>query len=52
MEYSIMKELSEIEKKFGVEAYNRILKVFGRMSMKIDELTKSRNKWKEIAKGK
>jgi hypothetical protein len=52
MEYNITKELKEIESKLGIEAYNKILAVFGRMSMKIDEITKSRNKWKEKALGK
>ncbi len=42
----IPKQLKEIEKKFGIEAYNRLLDIFTKQYLKIEELTKSRDLWK------
>lgn len=38
--------LKKFEKKFGFDAYNEILKEFGKMAQRIEELKQSRNKWK------
>lgn len=43
----IGKLFKEFEKKFGFECYESIKEILGKQHMKIEELTKSREKWKE-----
>lgn len=42
-----IKELKEIEDKFGIEAYNNITNIIWKMQLKINDLVISRNNWKE-----
>ena len=41
------KLFKEFEKKFGFECYNSLKDIMARLYMRIEELTKSRNNWKE-----
>jgi len=43
---TIAKQLKELEKKWGIEAWNDILDLLGKQQLKIEELTKSRENWK------
>ena len=42
----IKKEIKEIENKFGIEAYNRVLNIYAYQFNKIKELEKSRDNWR------
>lgn len=42
----IKKEFKKFEKKFGFECYEAIKKIMGSMYQKIEELTLSRENWK------
>ena len=42
----IYDNLKIIERKWGIEAYNDLLKVFGSQEQRIEEIKKSREKWR------
>ena len=44
---NIYKQLKEIEKKWGIEAWNEILYFFGTLHDKIKDLEKSRDNWRK-----
>jgi len=44
---AIPQQLKELEKKFGITAYNELLDIFAKQYMKIEELIKSRDNWKK-----
>lgn len=46
MEESI-KIIKKLEKKWGIEAWNDLMKVFYTYQRKIEDLTKSRDLWKK-----
>lgn len=45
-EKSIPKQLKEIERKFGIQAYNELLDIFSKLFSRIQELEESRENWK------
>lgn len=47
MNKEIIKELKEIEKKLGIEAYNSLLDIFARMQNRIEDLIKARDNWRD-----
>lgn len=44
---ALYKHLKIIEKKFGIEAYNEIVKLLGSQEQRISEIKKSREHWKD-----
>jgi hypothetical protein len=47
-----LKLLREFEKKFGFEAYEGIKEILSKLYLKVQELKKSRDKWREKYYGK
>ena len=47
MDKTIYKQLKQIEKAWGVEAYNELCNVIWKQQMKIERLEKSRKLWRE-----
>ena len=46
MEKEIFKTLKKLEEKWGIEAWNDLMDVFWKFQLRIDDLLKSREKWK------
>ena len=44
---SIYKDWKKIEQKFGIDAWENVREFIWKQQLKIEELTRSREKWKE-----